>query len=146
MTAAAAAPTFSEYWYTDSLGQWRIRGRDGADIRSSWLCDDAIQGNGRNVWYLMNVDGTMLAAGLVQDNTGNFYSLETSHNGYFGMLRYKNGYYDCGGQQVYLEFEQEHAGSFAAIRNAEGLAALQAIYGVTQFPTGNESCTYTSAF
>lgn len=115
-------------------------------ITSAWLCDDAIEANGQNVWYLMNTDGTMLAAGLVQDNTGNFYSLETTHNGYFGMLRYKNGVYDCNGQQVYLEFSNRHDGTFGAVTNAEGLAALKAIYGVTKFGIGNDRCMYTKTF
>ena len=88
----------------------------------------------------------MLAAGLVQDNTGNFYSLETMHNGYFGMLRYQNGYYNCNGELVYLEFEQNHNGSFAAVRNADGLAKLKEIYGVTQFSIGNDRCMYSKTF
>ena len=43
----------------------------------------------------------MVNTGLVQDQTGNIYSLETSHNGYYGMLRYKSGAYDG----VYLDLE-----------------------------------------
>ena len=88
----------------------------------------------------------MVTAGLVQDGTGNFYSLETEHNGYFGMLRYQNGYYNCNGHQVYLEFEQQHNGSFGAIRNPEGLEQLKAIYGVTSYGIDNSSCVYSATF
>ena len=110
-----------------------------------WLCDDAITANGKKVWYLLGPDGKMITAGLVQDNTGNFYSLE-SQGSYYGMLRYKNGYYNCNGQQVYLEFEQNNISSLGAIKNADGLAKLKQIYGVFQFPIGNQNSTYTSKF
>ena len=85
----------------------------------------------------------MLEAGLVQDNTGNYYSLETNHDGCFGMLRYTDGYYNCSGQQVYLKFSHEHNGTFGAITNTEGLEKLKAIYGVTQYGIGNENAVFT---
>lgn len=88
----------------------------------------------------------MIAAGLVQDNTGHFYSLETEHEGYFGMLRYQDGYYNCSGQSVYLTFSRAHNGSFGAVTNADGLEKLKAIYGVTAYPIGNENAVYTSEF
>ena len=86
-------------------------------MTDAWLCDDAVTVNGQNVWYLLTRDGAMPAAGLVQDNTGNFYSLETDHNG-----------------------------SFGAITNADGLEKLIAIYGITQYGIGNENSVYTAAF
>ena len=107
---------------------------------------DALTMNGKNVWYLLTQDGAMLAAGLVQDNTGNFYSLETEHNGYFGMLRYMDGYYNCSGQSVYLTFNREHNGSFGAVTNADGLEKLKQIYGITRYGIGNENSVYTVAF
>lgn len=138
--------TFSKNWYQTVDGSWKIKNQNGLDVVSAWLCDDAVTENGQNVWYLMNADGTMLSAGLVRDRTGNYYSLETEHNGYFGMLRYKNGNYKVNGTDVYIEFEQQHNGSFGAVKNQTAIDALTAAYGVTDFPVGNESCTYTSKF
>ena len=144
--AKQAAGTYSPNWTTDAGGNWIIKNGKGEIVKNAWLCDDVITANGQNVWYLLNTDGTMVTAGLVQDNTGSFYSLETEHNGYFGMLRYKNGTYNCGGQQVYLEFSQKHDGTFGAIINADGLAKLQAIYGITRFGVDNSNCVYTKSF
>ena len=133
--------TFSKYWYSEN-GVWKIRNSRGETITSAWLCDDAVSSNGRNVWYLLNTDGTMLDKGLVQDNTGHYYSLEMNHNGYYGMLRYKSGTYDG----IYIEFSQKHDGSFGAILNVSAIEALRAKYGVTKFGIGNESCVYTGRF
>ena len=145
-SAKGATATYSGNWYTDAAGIWRIKNNAGQVVANAWLCDDAIAANGQNVWYLLNADGSMIINGLVQDNTGNFYSIETNHNGYYGMLRYQDGYYDCNGTQVYLQFSRAHNGTFGAIINAEGLAALQAIYGVTKFGVDNSNCVYTSKF
>ena len=144
--AKKAAVTFSSNWYADNFGVWRIKNSAGHVVTNAWLCDDAVAANGQNVWYLLTQDGAMLAAGLVQDNTGNFYSLETNHDGYFGMLRYTDGYYNCNGQQVYLQFSQKHDGTFGAVINAEGIEKLKAIYGVTQYGIGNENAVYTKTF
>ena len=141
-----AAVTFSPNWYSDIYGVWRIKNSKGEIVKNAWLCDDTMAANGQNVWYLLGSDGAMLAAGLVQDATGNFYSLETNHDGYFGMLRYTDGYYNCNGQQVYLKFSHEHNGTFGAVINADGIEKLKAIYGVTQYGIGNENAVYTKTF
>ena len=138
--------TYSPNWFVDGSGVWRIKNSAGQVVSNAWLCDDVILANGKDVWYLLGADGAMVTAGLIQDGSGNFYSLETEHNGYFGMLRHKNGYYNCGGQQVYLEFEQQHNGAFAAVRNPEGLEKLKAIYGVDRYDIDNTNCVYTAAF
>ena len=143
---AASGATFSSYWFADAAGVWRVKDKSGRVITNAWLCDDAVAANGSQVWYLLGADGAMLSQGLVRDNTGNFYSLETTHNGYYGMLRYRNGTYNCNGQQVYLEFSQKHDGTFGAVTNADGLSKLMAIYGVTEYTIGNENCVYTSKF
>lgn len=140
------AVSFSPNWYADNFGVWRIKNSKGEIVKNAWLCDDAVAANGQNVWYLLTQDGAMLAAGLVQDATGNFYSLETNHDGCFGMLRYTDGYYNCNGQQVYLKFSHEHNGTFGAITNTEGLEKLKAIYGVTKCGIGNENAVYTKTF
>ncbi len=142
ITTVTGAPTFSKNWVADAAGVWRIRDKDGNYVTSAWLCDDAVPANGQNVWYLMNTDGTMLAVGLVQDNTGNYYSLEMNHNGYYGMLRYTNGTYDG----IYMEFSQKHDGTFGAITNQSAIDALKARYGVTRFGIGNDRCVYTKSF
>ena len=138
----STAPTFSEYWYQDSQGNWHIQDQNGNMVTNAWLCDDAVSSNGQDVWYLIDATGNMVSAGLVQDQTGNIYSLETSHNGYYGMLRYKSGVYDG----VYLDLISEHMGSFAKINNQEGIVGLQAMYGLTQVNIDNSNCVYTSSF
>lgn len=141
-TSGTNTATFSKNWFVDAEGIWRIKDKAGNIISSAWLCDDAVVANGQNVWYLMNTDGTMLSAPLVQDNTGNYYSLETQHNGFFGMLRYKNGIYDG----IYMEFSQKHDGTFGALINRDAIDALKERYGVVKFGIDNGSCQYTSTF
>lgn len=139
--AAETAPAFSQYWFQEN-GQWRIQDGSGNIIKGAWVCDDAVPSNGQEVWYLIDGNGYMISAGLVQDNTGNMYSLETSHSGYYGMLRHVSGNYDG----INLSLEASHSGSFAKILNADGIQALAAKYGVTNFPIDNSNCVYTSQF
>ncbi len=134
--------TFSKRWYVDAAGIWKIKNKAGEDVKNAWLCDDAVAANGQNVWYLLGADGAMITAGLVQDNTGNYYSLEMNHNGYYGMLRYTNGTYDG----IYMEFSQKHDGTFGAITNQAAIDALKAKYGVTKFAIGNDRCVYSKTF
>lgn len=136
------ASTFSEFWFQDTNGTWKVQDNNGNIVKNAWLCDDAVPSNGQDIWYLIDSNGNMVSAGLVQDQTGNIYSLETSHNGYYGMLRYKSGAYDG----VYLDLESSHGGSFAKIKNQEGIDGLQAIYGLTQVNIDNSNCVYTSSF
>ena len=139
---AAETATFSEYWFQDSNGSWKVKDNNGNIVKNAWLCDDAVASNGKDVWYLLDSNGDMVSAGLVQDQTGNFYSLETNHNGYYGMLRYKSGNYDG----VSLTLEGSHSGAFAAVLNADGLNALKGKYGVTTVNIDNSNCVYTSNF
>lgn len=141
-TVYAAETTFSSYWYQDTDGTWKVRDGNGNIIKNAWLCDDAVASNGQNVWYLIDGNGNMVSAGLVQDQTGNYYSLETNHNGYYGMLRYKSGNYDG----IDLNLESSHNGSFAAILNEEGINSLKSKYGVTTVNISNANCVYTSSF
>ena len=101
-----------------------------------------MKANGQNVWYLLGADGKMETAPLVQDATGNYYSLETSHNGFYGSLRYKNGNYDG----IYMEFSQKHDGTFGRIINQSAIDALKEKYGVKQYGLDNSNCVATSAF
>lgn len=139
---AAESATFSEYWFQDSNGSWKVKDSSGNIIKNAWLCDDAVASNGQDVWYLLDSNGDMITAGLVQDGTGNYYSLETNHNGYYGMLRYKSGNYDG----INLSLEGSHGGAFAAVLNQDGLNALKSKYGVTSVSINNANCVYTSSF
>ena len=138
----ADTPTFSEYWYQDQSSTWHIKDGNGNIVKNAWLCDDAVSTNGQNIWYLLDANGEMVSKGLVQDQTGNIYSLETSHNGYYGMLRYQSGVYDG----IYLDLESSHSGSFANIKNADGRASLEGMYGLTQVNIDNSNIVYTSNF
>ncbi|MCQ2416086.1 MAG: lectin like domain-containing protein [Lachnospiraceae bacterium] len=144
---AAGKATFSKNWFQDANGQWKIKNKAGQIVTSAWLCDDAVTANGQNVWYLLDQAGNMISNGCVQDATGNIYSLEMNHNGYFGMLRYKNGNYTCeDGTTVYLEFSQAHDGTFGAVINQAGKDFLIKKYGITQFGIGNQNIQYTKSF
>lgn len=134
--------TFSQYWYQDTQGNWHIRDGNGNMITNAWLCDDAVQSNGQNVWYLIDASGNLITSGLVRDQTGNYYSLETNHNGFYGMLRYQSGTYDG----INLTLDSNHTGSFAAIQNPEAIQALQSKYGLTEVSINNSNCLYTSHF
>ena len=131
---------YSKYWDQDFDGVWHIYNSKGQMLTNCWLCDDAVPENGLNVWYLIDANGDMVSAPLVQDLTENYYSLETEHNGHFGMLRYQTGVYNA----IYLELESRHNGSFAAIKNENGLAAMKATYGVKKIAIDNDNCVYTS--
>ena len=144
-SSAAPKQTYSSRWNMDENGAWHITDKNGTLIKNCWVCDDAVSGNGNNVWYLIREDGTLETAGLVQDAAGRFYSTETSHNGYFGMIRYKNGYYNCGGQQIWLEFSSNHDGTFGMIINADGIEKLKAIFGVTPVKAGNGNVINTAS-
>ena len=140
---SAVAASFSKFWKQSSDGSWYIEDNRGNRITNAWLCDDAVAENGKDVWYLLDEWGNMITDGLVQDGTGNYYSLETEHNGYYGMLRYRSGNY--GG--ISLDLESSHAGAFAAIKNANGVEALRQKYGLRDVSfINNSNIVYTSSF
>ena len=139
----AAAASFSRFWKQSSNGDWYVEDNAGRRITNAWLCDDAVPENGKDVWYLLDEWGNMITDGLVQDGTGNYYSLETEHNGYYGMLRYRSGNY--GG--IWLDLEGSHAGAFAAIKNADGINRLKQKYGLQNVSyINNSNVVYTSSF
>ena len=143
LSMSAMAASFSKFWKQSSGGSWYVEDNAGKRITNAWLCDDAVPENGKNVWYLLDEWGNMITDGLVQDGTGNYYSLETEHNGYYGMLRYRSGNY--GG--ILLNLESSHAGAFAAIKNADGVQALRAKYGLRDVSfINNSNIVYTSSF
>ncbi|MDO4938570.1 MAG: InlB B-repeat-containing protein [Lachnospiraceae bacterium] len=141
------APAYSPRWQIRADGKWFITRTNGQMVINAWLCDDVIPSNGKYVWYLIQADGAMLVAGLVRDNTGNYYSMEMDpHNQHFGMLRYKSGYYSCNGQVIYLELEENNISSLGAIKNPATVEKLKQIYGETYYPIDNSSAVYTSNF
>lgn len=143
-TAKTAELPYSNHWYQGTDGSWYLKGKDEKPVTSVWVCDDVKEENRGNIWYLIGTDGKMESSPLVQDISGNYYSLEMRHEGNFGMLRWKNGSYDLGnGQSVYLEFEQTHNGSFGAIKNKEGIEALKKQFGVKVFPISDKEFLYT---
>lgn len=137
-----AGPTFSKYWFQDTKGDWKVKDENGNVIKNAWLCDDAVPTNGDNVWYLLDKNGKMVTAGLVEDPEGKYYSLETSHNGYYGMLRYKSDTYDG----IKLQLNDKHDGYFAQIQNKKGLEGLKEKYGITKISIPSSNCVYTSKF
>lgn len=138
---SAYAATFSDAWYQGADGNWHVSDGMGGMVKNAWLCDDAVAENGLNVWYLIDANGNMISAGLVQDNTGNYYSLETNHNGYYGMLRYISGTYDG----INLSLDSNHGGSFAAIMNSDGIQKLHEKFGVKRVNIDNSNIIYTSS-
>lgn len=136
----AGAATYSECWKKTADGKWIVSDAKGSQMKGIWLCDDAVMANGKNVWYVIGPDGAMITAGLIQDKSGNYFSLETANNGYYGMMRNKSGVYDG----IRLEIQMAHLGNFGAILNADGIAALKAKYGVTQVDIDNSNIVYSS--
>lgn len=141
-TAYASESTFSSFWFQDTDGSWKVKDNTGQIVKNCWLCDDAVSSNGQNVWYLLDTNGNMIVSGLVKDSSGNYYSLETNHNGFYGMLRYQSGTYDG----INLSLESSHSGGFAQILNQDGITNLMNKYGVTSVSISNANCVYTSTF
>lgn len=138
----AQAASYSSAWYV-SNGSWYIKGPNGQALRGAWVCDNAAGPGSADNWYLIDTNGQMVTAPLVVDAGGYYYSLETNHNGNYGMLRHTNGTYDG----IYLSFNQVHNGSFGAITNVEGINALKAKYGVTSVAhISSSNCYYTSSY
>ena len=137
------AASFSEFWKQDSSGAWYVEKPDGERVRNAWLCDDAVPENGKEVWYLIDKDGYMTESPLVRDGTGRYYSIETAHDGHYGMLRNRSGTYSG----ISLDIEERHEGSFAAIKNEDGITALMQCCGIADVSEiDNSSCVYTSTF
>jgi len=140
MTVLAAG--YSKAWF-QSGNNWCVMGPNNRQLMNCWFCDDAYPGNGKNVWYLLDTNGFMVSSPLVKDGTGNYYSLETRHEGVYGSLRYINGTYDG----VYIQFSQSHNGTFGAITNQDAIQALKAKYGVYDVShINNNNCYYSSTW
>lgn len=146
MTAFAANPTFSKFWYQTDDGIWHVKDENGTTIKNCWFCDDAVASNGKNIWYLIDKNGNMVSYPLVQDGTGNCYSLENNHDGYYGMLHYEDKAYLYDGESITLDVVSAHDGSFAAIENEDGIEALKGKYGLKTISIDNSNIVYSSDF
>lgn len=131
----------SSAWYFDGIN-WHVKGPDGQMLRNCWFCDDAVFENGQNIWYLLDGFGNMVASPLVKDARGNYYSLETNHNGVYGSLRYMDGTYDG----VTIKFNSNHNGNFGAIKNQEAIDELQWRYGVQDISYISTVSYYSSSW
>lgn len=140
--SAFAAATFSDAWVQGMDGVWRAYDRNGVLQKNVWFCDDAPGGpQAADNWYLLDANGNMVSAGIVRDGTGNYYSLETNHNGYYGMIRHVSGTYDG----INIIFSQNHDGTFGAIQNPDARDALIAKYGLVDVShISNANCVYSS--
>lgn len=107
-TAYAASQT--DRWESAGGDIWKLKTADKQGyVINSWFQD--LDGS----WYMIGADGAMLS-GLITDNsTGKSYLMNINHDGTFGKMLVANGVYNLNGQQVYLEFDQSHNGSFGAI-------------------------------
>ena len=139
--SSLAAASYSDYWYQTNDGVWHVKDGSGRTISNCWFCDDAAA-PGADLWYLIDEYGNMISGGLVQGPDGKYYSLETAHNGHYGMLRCKSGTYDG----IPLTLNSNHSGSFGEIMNADGIAALNALYGTKQLSVNSSDCIYSSSF
>lgn len=92
----SAAGTESHIWVQEPDGTWRYVSSDS--FRAVWGYVSDPYGNGAT-WYDLTADGAMLVSGLMRDNAGNYYSLDTSNRGYFGMLRYNT---DQSGANIFF--------------------------------------------
>lgn len=139
---SAYAAEYSSAWYQEN-GNWKVKGPDGQPLKNCWFCDDAVFSNGKNIWYLLDANGNMVASPLVRDRSGNYYSLETEHNGHYGSLRFQNGYYE----DIPMTFSANHDGTFGALIKPSAIEALKDIYGVQDISDIDSSnCVYSSSW
>jgi len=134
------AGDFSSAWVYEN-GNWHVKGPDGQNLKNCWFCDDAMFSNGQNIWYLLDGDGNMVASPLVRDARGNYYSLETEHNGHYGSLRFQDGRYD----DIPMIFSKVHDGTFGALIYKDAINALTEEYGVRDISNiDSNNCYYSS--
>ena len=88
----SASTGYSVNWKQDETGRWFVQKNDGSVIKNAWFGDDSNPAEVK--WYVLGPEGFMVEAPLVCDKTGTYYSIETNHNGNFGMMRNKSGVYD----------------------------------------------------
>ena len=98
--------------WTGSGDSWRVSDGAGGYLKNTWFQDD-VTGH----WYMLGAgDGTLMYAGLVTDQaTGKTYLLNTNHDGTYGRMVTTDGAYSINGRTVYVQFDQNHNGTFGAI-------------------------------
>ena len=144
-TLIVIAATFASYaacanWYQTADGIWHVYGANGDTLHDCWFCDD-IDDTSCNTWYLIDNYGNMISGALIQDGSGNYYSLETSHNGIYGSMRYKSGIYDG----INITFNNSHDGSFGKIIDPAAIEQLKTKFGLKQVSFNSNKTVYASS-
>lgn len=136
-TVSSGSKNYSSKWFVDTNNAWKIKDRYGNVVINSWVCDNDVFENGTDLWYIVSSDGSMVAADLVRDKNGFFYSFETDpNNRKFGMMRNKSGYYKIGDLRIYLEISDVHDATYGRILNQDAINKLLQTCVVVDFPVG----------
>lgn len=134
----SAATEYSSNWKQDAAGKWFVQKADGTVIKNSWFCDDYDKSDTK--WYILGQDGFMLEAPLVRDKTGAYFSIETNHNGCFGMMRNKSGVYDG----INITINETYNSTYGAILNQSAIDELSKKYGVVNVDIDNANIVFAS--
>lgn len=134
----SASTGYSANWKQDKNGKWFVQKTDGSVIKNAWFGDDSNPAEIK--WYVLGSDGFMVEAPLVCDKNGTYYSIETAHNGNFGMMRNKSGVYDG----ISITINENHNATYGAVTNKEAIDALKKKYGVVNMEIDNSNIIYAS--
>lgn len=134
----SASTGYSVNWKQDETGRWFVQKNDGTVIKNAWFGDDTDPVDVK--WYILGSDGFMVEAPLVCDKTGTYYSIETSHNGNFGMMRNKSGVYDG----ISITINESRNATYGAVMNKEAIDALKKKYGAVNVEIDNSNIIYAS--
>lgn len=134
----SASTGYSPNWKQDKNGKWFVQKTDGSVIKNAWFGDDSNPAEIK--WYVLGSDGFMVEAPLVCDKNGIYYSIETAHNGNFGMMRNKSGIYDG----ISITINENHNATYGAVMNKEAIDALKKKYGVVNMEIDNSNIIYAS--
>lgn len=131
---------FSGNWYKAANGEMRIKNNLGADITNAWICDDADTVN-PGAWYFIGSDGNLVHTGIVMDQNGNSYAIETSGEN-VGMMRQKTGTYEG----INLDIDTTHTGFFGRIKNSAAADEMAKRFGITHYDASTAKTVYTKSF
>lgn len=134
----SASTGYSVNWKQDETGRWFVQKNDGTVIKNAWFGDDTDPVDVK--WYILGSDDFMVEAPLVCDKTGTYYSIETSHNGNFGMMRNKSGVYDG----ISITINESRNATYGAIMNRDAIDALKKKYGAVNVEIDNSNIIYAS--
>ena len=135
---ASASTGYSVNWKQNEAGKWFVQKNDGTTIKNAWFGDDTDPANVK--WYILGPDGFMVEAPLIRDKTGTYYSIETDHNGNFGMMRNKSGVYDG----ISIAINEVRNATYGAVMNQDAIEAMKKKYGVVDMEIDNSNIVYAS--